>query len=138
MRKQTIVLLLTIAWALPLGLLALSTAPARAASDLLPDLRMGLLHNFANDLYIGYNSDGRRVLRFDSVIVNVGKGPFEVKGTRTSTTDPGMTTVTQRIYDDAGGYRDVPTGATMFFAGDGHTHWHVANLQRTELKKKVR
>jgi len=42
-------------------------------------------------------------------------------------------TVTQRIYNDAGGYRDVATTAQMFFAGDGHTHWHLLDLESYEL-----
>ena len=36
---------------------------------------------------------------------------------------------TQRIFDDAGGYRDGPTSASMYFGGDGHNHWHVQDLE---------
>ncbi len=42
-------------------------------------------------------------------------------------------TVTQRIFDNAGGYRDVLTAAVMFFGEDGHNHWHVQDLQDFEL-----
>jgi hypothetical protein len=44
-----------------------------------------------------------------------------------------MTNVVQRIYDDGGGSRTVATPAVMFFAGDGHTHWHVNDLELYEL-----
>jgi hypothetical protein len=42
-------------------------------------------------------------------------------------------TTTQRIFDDAGGYRDVPTDAVIFWGGDGHNHWHVQDLLDFEL-----
>jgi hypothetical protein len=41
--------------------------------------------------------------------------------------------VTQRIFDDAGAYRDVPTTAEMYYAGDGHNHWHLRDLESYEL-----
>jgi hypothetical protein len=70
-------------------------------------------------------------LRFDSVIVNVGAGPFELHGQRAA----GASTMTtqQRIFDSAGAYRDVSTAAIMYFSGDGHSHWHVRDLENFEL-----
>jgi hypothetical protein len=84
-------------------------------------------------LQIQKTQDGRRLLRFSSTIVNVGAGSFELHGRR-SAASPEMN-VTQRIFDDAGGYRDRPTTATMFYAGDGHNHWHVKDLARYMLKR---
>lgn len=103
-------------------------APAR--SDRLPDLGMAPLENLSLD-----NSNGRTLLRFDATIVNVGAGPFELHGSnRNANNNPvTMDTVTQRIYDTAGTYRDISTSATMFFAGDGHTHWHVKDLEGYEV-----
>ncbi len=105
-----------------------SSRPAYAASDVLPDL--GMAH--PKDLRIQSTADGRRLLRFSSIVVNVGAGRFEVRGQRPDTTTSTMT-VTQRIFDDAGGSRYVPTPATMYFGGDGHNHWHVTNLEDFEL-----
>jgi subtilisin-like proprotein convertase family protein len=96
-------------------------------TDVLPDLRMARLQN----LQIQSTSDGRKLLRFDSIIVNVGAGRFEAGGSRSSTSAP--MTVTQRIFNGQGGYRDLPTTAQMYFAGDGHTHWHLRDLERYEL-----
>ena len=79
------------------------------------------------------STNGRRLLRFTAKIVNVGGCAFQVRGERASTSTADMTTVYQRIFNDAGGYRDVLTPATMFYAGDGHTHWHLRNLERYEL-----
>jgi len=86
------------------------------------------------DLSIDNTADGRRLLRFTTIIVNVGPGLFELHGSRASTLDPDMD-VTQRIYNDTGGYRDVVTTAAMYYAGDGHNHWHVRDLETYELKR---
>lgn len=111
-------------------ILAVFTAasPVAAATDQLPDLGMARVR----DIQIEKTSDGRRLLRFSTIIVNVGYGAFEVRGERPDTSTTTMS-ATQRIYDNAGGYRDVPTNAEMFYAGDGHNHWHVRDLQTYEL-----
>jgi len=95
--------------------------------DVLPDLGMARIANVQIE-----TTSGRKLLRFSTTIVNVGAGNFEVTGRRpdTSTTDM---TVTQRIYDSAGGYRDRSTNATFFYSGDGHNHWHVRDLEDYEL-----
>jgi hypothetical protein len=133
-KKVVLASVAPIALALLIALLTLvvlqaPSRPAYAATDSLPDL--GMLH--PKNLKIENTSDGRKLLRFDSVIVNVGAGPFELHGQRAA----GASTMTtqQRIFDDAGGYRDVPTAAIMYFGGDGHNHWHVQDLENFELKR---
>jgi hypothetical protein len=111
-------------------LTTLAAPELAAAADRLPDLGMARLSDFKAEK----TADGRRLLRFTTVIVNVGTGPFEVRGIRASANDPEMTTF-QRIYDTAGGFRSVATAARMFFAGDGHSHWHVRDLESTELTR---
>jgi hypothetical protein len=101
------------------------------AADRLPDLGMAPLRNFSIDTS---TMSGHRLLRYTTVIVNVGAGPFEVHGHRPDTSTTTMT-VTQRVFDDAGGYRDVTTAATMFYSGDGHNHWHVRDLETSDLKR---
>jgi hypothetical protein len=109
------------------ALLVAYAPPAGAASDRMPDLGMAHPQNLQVQ-----NNDGRKLLRFDSIVVNVGAGPFEVHGARAAGTSSDMTTQ-QRIFDDAGGSRDVSTPATMYFGGDGHNHWHVRDLEDFEL-----
>jgi hypothetical protein len=106
----------------------LLAAPAAFATDYLPDL--GMAH--PRDLKVE-KSSGRKLLRYTAIVVNVGVGRFEVHGDRPDTASP--MTVTQRIYDDsATGYHDVvPSGAQMFYSGDGHNHWHVTDLETGEL-----
>jgi hypothetical protein len=115
--------------ALPtLVVLQVPSRPAYAATDSLPDL--GMAH--PGNLQI-QNTSGRKLLRFDSIVVNVGAGPFELHGQRAA--DASTMTTQQRIFDDAGGFRDVPTAAIMYFGGDGHDHWHVRDLENFELTR---
>ena len=127
-------LVLTVALALALAVLSAGamSAPAAslAAADRLPDL--GMAH--PKELSIERTPDGRRLLRFSSVVVNVGAGRFEAHGVRPSAGAATMS-VSQRVFDSAGGHRDRATGATMTYAGDGHSHWHVRDLERFELRR---
>lgn len=103
-------------------------AQAAFATDYLPDL--GMAH--PGDLKVE-KSGGRKLLRYTAIVVNVGVGPFEIRGDRPDTSSP--MSVTQRIYNDsAAGYSDVSVpGAGMFYSGDGHNHWHVRDLETGEL-----
>ena len=101
--------------------------PPPPGADRVPDLGMARLA----DLRIE-RSNGRRRLRYSTTIVNVGAGKFEVRGQRAHTGEPTMSVV-QRVFDDAGGWREVTTAGTMIFGGDGHDHWHVRDLQQSEL-----
>lgn len=120
---------IVLALAVALALTALASS-AGAASDHLPDLRMLRL----TDLKIEKTSDGRKLLRFSSIIVNVGDGPLEVHGQRPDAGASTMTTV-QRIFDEEGEHHDVSTDAVMHFGGDGHNHWHVRDLESFELER---
>ena len=77
-------------------------------------------------------TSGQQVrLRFSATIVNVGGVPFELHAERSDTASGFV--VWQRVYDGNGGYSDRQTSATTTFAGDGHSHWHINNLERYEL-----
>jgi len=127
--KRAVLLLCAVAVASALAVLVAASAskPAGAATDQLPDLGMAKITGIQIQ-----QANGRRELRFTTRIVNVGAGNFELHGSRPSTSTPTMT-VTQRIFDDAGAYRDRATTAQMYFAGDGHNHWHTKNLARYQL-----
>ena len=106
------------------GEMQLATFPG----DLTPDLGMAQI----DDITIR-TVGGRRLLAFSTTIVNVGAGPFELHGRRSSTSEENMTVVIQRIFDASGNWRDETTDAVMEYGGDGHDHWHVHDLQRMEL-----
>jgi hypothetical protein len=103
------------------GTLVLVAPPAQvaAASDLLPDLRADRIA----DLRVVRTSSGRKVLRFTTIILNYGAGPFEVRGRRSTTSQPFA--VDQVVYRSDGTVRRVHTGAQLVYAGDGHDHYHV-------------
>ena len=103
------------------------TEPSAPGSDRVPDLGMARLA----DVRIERIGRTRR-LRYSTTIVNVGAGKFEVRGQRASTAEPTMSVV-QRVFDDGGGWSEVATTAVMIFGGDGHNHWHVRDLQQSEL-----
>jgi len=124
-RDKTLVL---VGFTMALVFLAIS-AQAAVAADLLPDLQMAAITDIKLDQT---TFSDRKLLRFTAVIANEGAGPLELHGSRPDTNTSEMS-VTQRIYDDSGGFRDVPTNATMYYAGDGHHHWHTKNLETAEL-----
>jgi hypothetical protein len=106
---------------------ATAVTPPSQAADRVPDLGMARLADIRIE-----RTGSRRLLRYSTTIVNVGAGKFEVRGHRASTAEPTMSLV-QRVYDDAGGWREVATTGAMIFGGDGHNHWHVRDLQQSEL-----
>ena len=109
---------------------ALLVPSAAAAHDLLPDLGMAPLRDFKVDRL----NDGSVVLRYSAIVVNTGAGRFQLLGSRASTSETQMS-VAQRIFDSTGTMRDRATGAQMYFAGDGHRHWHVASLEESVLER---
>jgi hypothetical protein len=125
-----------VAVALVLGAVVFSSiagdaAVASTAADRLPDLAM----RKPSHLVIQTTSTGRRRLRLTTTIVNLGKGPFETRASRPSTSYSTMS-VSQRIYNTAGGYRTHKTTLLAKYAGDGHNHWHVQRVASYELFAK--
>src|SRR5215203_1386771 len=109
-KRALLILLCAVATAgLMLALSFVASNPAQSAAYRLSDLRMARLTNVQIQ-----NASGRRLLRFDTKIVNTGVGRFEVRGSRPSTSTPTMR-VTQRIFDGTGGYRDLATAAKMYY-----------------------
>jgi hypothetical protein len=109
---------------------AFATPSAASAHDVLPDLGMAPLKDFRVDK----TPSGQTILRYSAIVVNVGAGRFQLDGARTSASGSEME-VAQRIADSSGIYRVQPTPARMYFAGDGHTHWHVADLEDSVLER---
>jgi hypothetical protein len=46
-----------------------------------------------------------------------------------SITSSSRLAVAQRLQDTTGVFTEYETAAEMFYAGDGHAHWHVSDLQ---------
>lgn len=75
-----------------------------------------------------------RWLRFDSILLNAGRGTFRVIASRESTEEDHMTAV-QRVRRTDGTWRTIPTSATLHWAEqeDGHPHWHTEGMERYRL-----
>ena len=97
-----------------------------AAGDRLPNLKMLPLDDWRIQ-----NVDGRRLLRFTTIMVNRGPGAFEVRGHRTPSQN--RMAIDQVIFNEAGGSRRRSTSAVGRYAGDGHDHWHVQRIMTYEL-----
>lgn len=110
---------------------AFAATPAQAdVGDSLPDLAMAPLADFK----IEKTPDGRKLLRYSTTVVNIGDGAMQAEGSRASTADTEMS-VNQRIFNSLSGSRVVSTPAVMFFARDGHNHWHVDDLEISDLNR---
>src|ERR687887_342739 len=108
-----------------------AAAPGAAASSLLPDLGMAKLSTITIDTT---TMPGHRLLRYTAVMVNVGAGPLELVGSRPDTSTPDMQVV-QRISNSSGGSTTTPVATTMFYAGDGHNHWHTKDIEGGHLSR---
>src|SRR3954471_6930071 len=118
-----------------LALVAALLAPvgSATASDLLPDLVADPPSGSYLEIHDYGNGQQDLLLRFDGYVHNAGQGALDVRGTRTSTTDP-MTPL-QRVYDSAGGFRDdpMPSAELIYENADGHSHWHLQHVARYSL-----
>ncbi len=107
-----------------------TASPAQASAGLQPDLAMSPLRDFRIEVV-----NGRRLLRFTAMMVNVGQGHFELRGSRPDTSSPMQ--MTQVFYDSTS--RTAPvvhqalTDAVASYAGDGHDHWHVNEMMRYDM-----
>jgi hypothetical protein len=106
---------------------------ASTPSLVLPDLTMLP----PSDVRIELPGDGRTLLRFTTVAVNVGAGPFQVVGYDPVDGNAGVTDilgVRQQIKRSDGSWIDRATTAKMQWAGDGHNHWHILGYQSFRLQ----
>lgn len=101
--------------------------PRAQPSDLLPNMRLHKLYGVT----IRQTKAGRKRLRFGTRAFNIGAGPLEVRGRLPL--DGRMTEMFQWISDGAEGRELPPPGGGMFWAGDGHAHWHIEQFINVEL-----
>ena len=84
------------------------------------------------DIELRTTNSGRKHLRFGTTVYNVGDGPIEVRAKGADGTVMGR--VVQAIRQTDGSWRKVvKSDAKVFYAGDGHDHWHIARFNRATL-----
>ncbi len=110
------------------GVALLSAHPAQTGpgDPLLPDL---IIDREILDNYRIQTVNGRKRLRFDTAITNVGAGAFEMRGERRNQREP-MQGI-QIIYKQGGGRRKIPLGEWEYHGV--HNHWHVLNIAEYDL-----
>jgi hypothetical protein len=114
-------------------LLASSAAPVSFAATVdkkLPDLRVQRLSGFVINTT---EEPGIKKLKFPAVTYNTGAGPFKINASRSSTSASDWL-VRQRIQRTDGSWRSRTTPAKVYWARDGHAHWHVRNLDRYTIR----
>jgi Lysyl oxidase len=127
-RLWVLVSLLTLALLGPVGGASAVPDDDDGGEVLLPDLAMARLRHIGTTR----RANGQRFLRFSTIIVNVGEGPFELRSKRS----PGSPTwsAEQVLHKNAGPSQAVPVSKVkLVYEGDGHDHWHVHDLERYEL-----
>jgi hypothetical protein len=111
------------------------TATVSAGGDLLPDLEMAPMYGI--DVQVARN--GRKRLRFGTVVYNVGTGPLEVRAANREGNV--LTDVKQRIYSDWTSsppvYRDEAKTVRISYEDDGHRHFHIRRFIVAQLFKKT-
>jgi len=113
---------------------ALQVAPPNPCPDpaqalRCPDLVMGV----PTHLSLDRKRDGRRFLRMENKIVNIGTGPAELFARRIA---PKEMTGAQVITDAAGGRRRIATGAEVYYTSvptRGGDYWKFDQAARFEL-----
>jgi hypothetical protein len=97
---------------------------------LCPNLRIAP----PSELYLQRSGGGRELLHATSDVESRGRGPMELRGTRSG---PRVMKVSQRIYRSGGGHRELPTDAHLFFTDVGSyfggSYWKVHRLAVFEL-----
>lgn len=128
-----------------LAIIAATPAGAAAPALLLPDLRVAVPTDLAlcgaptsgtfTDQNCPTATKRDRLLRFTSVLLNTGSGPFTLHSTRPST-DVAEMTADQIIQRAGGGPALVrPTDEHVHWGlkDDGHPHWHAEDVERYRL-----
>lgn len=80
--------------------------------------------------------EGRKLLKFPVLTMNVGDGKLEIIANRTSHYADDWVAY-QHYFDAAGNKvatREVP-GIEFYFAGDGHDHWHFTDFDDYRITK---
>jgi hypothetical protein len=108
-------------------------AETRSATLLYPDLQTLPAKDLRFDVVALEDGSTTHVLRFSNTIWNSGRGPLEIIANSTGGTT--QRNVSQRIYDDAGGSTDFPSGYIYYH--DTHSHWHFDNFATYRLFQVV-
>jgi len=103
-----------------------AVSPAASVGEKFPDLAP--LSKYLKDRRVE-TSGGQTFLRFSTGVGNYGDGAVEVRGQRSSTSDPMI--AIQRIYLTGGGFTEATIGTFTYHPA--HGHWHLDYFAKFEL-----
>lgn len=104
------------------------TAPPPTVAPMLPDVGIRTLRRFSV-----VTTGGRRLLKFPAVTANIGNGPLEIRASRSSSTSTDWSGRQMVRNSDGSTTALAPSGATFYYAGDGHSHWHIRDFDLYQL-----
>jgi Lysyl oxidase len=111
---------------LVIGLLTSGSVNSQTDTSPYPDLRsLPPTHLLLDTAEV--EGVAHHVLRFSTIIGNVGPGRLELRGASTAR----RTIVSQRILGDAGQVTELPVGEFVFHPA--HNHWHFEHFADYEL-----
>jgi hypothetical protein len=109
-------------------------AGTAASAALLPDLRQELPARVAIERVRTGPGTVRERLGFRSAVDNVGDGPLELEGRRSSLAERDLR-VEQRIHHADGSVTRVAgAGRLRYTESPDHEHWHLVGFDRSELR----
>ena len=92
---------------------------------LLPDL---LIYP-PKELFISRPAVGKKTIRFNTTVANIGRGPFEVIGHTDKTTNTTYASQYIKNSDGTGSYKEIG----QFIFHDIHKHWHVEDYVQYQI-----
>ena len=121
-----------------LAAIALGPGAGRASAAPTPDALLPDLAVLApSDFSIKFTASGKKRLHFTTRVVNIGVGPFQLKGmdlVDDFAHQSDTLSVRQQVREPDGSLSGRDSAATMVWSGDGHNHWHVTGLQDIRLQ----
>jgi hypothetical protein len=112
-----------------LGVGASSRAQDPAPRDLLPDIQSAVPDHVVIDV-----RGNRAFIGFNSALINTGEGPLEVEGTRSSTSQPGMSARQFVTRTDGTKAPARNVGSLRYVKEKGHRYWHLDDVMSYELR----
>src|SRR3954454_9819212 len=108
---------------------ATSHAQAPETRDLLPDVQAAVPDHIVMSVF-----KQRVVLGFNSAVLDVGEGPLEVEGARTSSSQPGMRARQIVTRSDGTKYSARDVGSLRYVREPRHRYWHLDDVMGYELR----
>lgn len=82
------------------------------------------------------SSQGKRLLKFPAVTVNIGAGPLEIHGYRSTFTSKDWIASATTYYTSGDTESRSLPKIVFYFAGDGHNHWHIKDFDSYQVLDK--